>query len=308
MNEEFRLCIVVVTYNRKNDLETTLTAFHQQADSFDLLLVVDNCSTDGTDQLLQTFKSTYGAKLHIETMPENSGGAGGFSAGLAKARELGADWIWLSDDDAIPASGCLEVLRKQIAQTRDPCVYGATAIEQGDSGEQLCWPVRVKKGDRFSGPLYARPQLQDIETAEMLPFLGFVIHQALVAQVGLPNAHYFISGDDLEYSLRLHRAGVSLFLLKNAVIAHPKIPRYTVSLLGRKIACLKLAPWRRYYDVRNRLWNARQTGGVAATVSSLMIRLVASLCYEDSRIGQLKAYGQGTYEGLFRKIPGSIVK
>lgn len=32
-------------------------------------------------------------------MEENTGGAGGFSAGVERAFELGAEWFWVMDDD-----------------------------------------------------------------------------------------------------------------------------------------------------------------------------------------------------------------
>jgi GT2 family glycosyltransferase len=303
MNKEFSFCVVVVTYNRKNDLETTLLAYLDQIENFDRILVVDNCSNDGTDQLLSDYMSRFDSKLFVEILPENSGGAGGFHAGLAKAREYGADWIWLSDDDAIPAPDCLEIIRRQISNTRQACVFGAAAVEK-DNQDRLCWPVKIQQDGSFDTTAYRRSELKDIETTEMLPFLGFVIHESLIHLVGLPNRHYFLSGDDREYSLRLRRVGVSLYLLKNAVVVHPQIPRYTFSLFGQHVACLRLAPWRRFYDVRNRLWNARQYGGVPATVVSLAARLIGTLYYETDRFAQLIAFAKGVYTGLLQVVPG----
>ncbi|RLA19717.1 MAG: hypothetical protein DRQ56_04810 [Gammaproteobacteria bacterium] len=303
MNKEFKFFVVIVTYNRKRDLEDTLNAFQEQLDAFDMLIVVDNCSSDGTDQLLDAFAPKYAGKLAVEQLIRNSGGAGGFKAGLAKAIEYGADWIWLSDDDAIPAANCMYVVRSQLSSTKVPCVYGATAIEKDDDLEHLCWPVRIMQEGRYRNEAKKRADLHQIDTAEMLPFLGFTIHKSWLASAGLPNQHYFVSGDDREYSLRLRRAGASLYILRDAVVTHPKTPRYILSLFGRQILCLRLAPWRRFYDVRNRLWTARQTSGVLATLISLTIRMLASLYYEESKYEQLKAYTLGAYKGLFFPIP-----
>ena len=38
--------------------------------------------------------------ITIVTLTENAGGAGGFSAGMRKGYELGADFVWIFDDDA----------------------------------------------------------------------------------------------------------------------------------------------------------------------------------------------------------------
>ena len=68
------------------------------------MLVVDNASTDGTGEWLQTQPVT------AETLAENTGGAGGFSHGLERAVESGADLAWLMDDDGLPEPDCLKLL------------------------------------------------------------------------------------------------------------------------------------------------------------------------------------------------------
>jgi glycosyltransferase involved in cell wall biosynthesis len=47
-------CAVVVTYNRKNLLEQAVQCLLQQSCPCDIL-VVDNASTDGTEELIKTF-------------------------------------------------------------------------------------------------------------------------------------------------------------------------------------------------------------------------------------------------------------
>src|SRR3954467_15790383 len=75
-----------------------------ELDELDEVLVVDNASSDGTGAWLA------GQGVVAETLPENTGGAGGFSHGLERAVERGADLVWLMDDDGLPEPKCLELL------------------------------------------------------------------------------------------------------------------------------------------------------------------------------------------------------
>lgn len=61
----------------------------------DHLIVVDNDPDDRVRDLTagQSVPSTYlGSR-------RNLGGAGGFALGMLHALALGADWVWLADDD-----------------------------------------------------------------------------------------------------------------------------------------------------------------------------------------------------------------
>ncbi|MBY8848586.1 glycosyltransferase, partial [Saccharothrix sp. MB29] len=84
---------VVVTYNRKDKLPKVLDHVLAQTQRPDLLVIVDNASTDGTDEVLRRYEGTDGVVL--VRLDENTGGAGGFATGMNKAYEQGADFVWI---------------------------------------------------------------------------------------------------------------------------------------------------------------------------------------------------------------------
>ena len=76
-----RVVAVVVTYERLELLRESLTAVLGQTRTPDAVVVVDNASTDGTaDAVATEFPSVDLFRLRV-----NTGGAGGFSAGLERA-------------------------------------------------------------------------------------------------------------------------------------------------------------------------------------------------------------------------------
>jgi len=296
-----KLAVVLVTYNRAADLRITLTQLSTMQDEFDHLVVINNCSTDNTVTVLEELKAGFSVPFDTQTLDENRGGAGGFHAGVRFALNLPVDWIWMSDDDAIPQPGCLATLLSYAKSQND--VYGSTAIVKDSSNGELCWPaIPLHENTGKALPMAKQHhELDAIQKVMMLPFLGFMVSRRKALEVGSPNNNYFISGDDVEYGIRMQAAGATLYQVRDSVVKHPRIPIYLVRLLWRRMYCLRMDAWRRYFDVRNRIWNARlRTGypGAIATTIAMLLRLAFTLRYEQNRGGQLSAYCRGIRDGL----------
>ena len=107
------ICIVVVTWNRLEMLKACVAAAEKNAATADIL-VVDNASTDGTGEWL-----TSQSGINVLSLTENTGGAGGFAAGMKWAYDRGYGWMWIMDDEVVPLEGALDVLWKVMRYLRD---------------------------------------------------------------------------------------------------------------------------------------------------------------------------------------------
>ena len=77
MESKPKVCAVVVTYNRKEKLKKCIQCLLGQADSKCDVLIVNNASTDGTEEMIRNeFKIP--EVLYYNT-GANLGGAGGFA-------------------------------------------------------------------------------------------------------------------------------------------------------------------------------------------------------------------------------------
>src|SRR5689334_11522676 len=112
----FSVGVIVVTFNRRDLLEQTLRCLEAQSYPLEKIIVVDNCSTDSTRDFLRTKKTP---KLEALLLEKNTGGAGGFAAGIERACHLGFDLIWVMDDDVLPASDALERLIAGFVQLQE---------------------------------------------------------------------------------------------------------------------------------------------------------------------------------------------
>ena len=102
-----RIAAIVVTYNRKDLLLQCLDRLLTQKGADCDVLVVDNASTDGTEQAVSQLKNP---RIFYRNTGANLGGAGGFNFGMRWAVEAGYDYLWIMDDDTLPNPDALAEL------------------------------------------------------------------------------------------------------------------------------------------------------------------------------------------------------
>ena len=112
-----KIAVILVTYNRLEKLKIALKCYDNQIKAIEEMIIVDNCSNDGTKEFLENWCREEGKyKKSVLHLAENTGGAGGFGAGMdlalerINAKKLDAEWLLVSDDDAFPEVDELEKL------------------------------------------------------------------------------------------------------------------------------------------------------------------------------------------------------
>ncbi|NEN76016.1 glycosyltransferase [Pelistega sp. NLN82] len=227
------ICAVVVTFNRKALLLNCLNALKQQTYFLNHIVVIDNASTDGTADFLHENKWINNEFFTFISLPENSGGAGGFYEGIKYATEQGFDYIWLMDDDGLPSPNCLEKLMPYANQNN----YIGPLVLDIKQPDQLCFPIRLP------GSLVRLNKLDDISSQRTLnlihgiviPFNGILLSAQVVKKVGLPKKEYFIWGDDMEYTARMKKYGVDIATVVDAKFYHPKEASLGTPMLFNKL-------------------------------------------------------------------------
>ena len=195
---------VVVTYNRKYMLGDCLNAILAQTVPVDKIFVIDQHSTDSTEEYLLEKDFLKHPLIDYRYMECNSGGAGGFHDGMKLAYENGADWIWVMDDDVIPEVNCLEELVRANNVVGDRTAsFFASSIRTHDGGAvnvpKISRSQFMKYTDWYE---YLESGLAQIVKAT---FVSLLINTEAVRKCGLPWAPFFIWGDDSEYTQRIIR-------------------------------------------------------------------------------------------------------
>lgn len=188
---------VVVTYNRKDMLTECLQALKAQSKPCDVI-VVDNCSTDGTREMMAELVKT-DKRLMLFCMEKNEGGAGGFYAGMKLAAERGYGYVWLMDDDTLAKPDALEQLLMADEQLQGNYGWLSSVVLWKDGRECKMNRQKLKK----SYYDYAEYLKYGIVQAEQATFVSLFVPMKTIKKVGLPIRQFFIWGDDIEYTRRI---------------------------------------------------------------------------------------------------------
>ena len=231
---------------------------------------MDNCSTDGTSEFLDSLTDTRYLIIHSK---ENIGGAGGFSLGLKSAVLEGCDYTWLMDDDTIPSSTALEELVK------------VTLLDEnvGFVCSQVNWTDGKPHAMNKACLIYKNGVQSKVEHNGVLgihcnlaSFVSVLVNTKAVYQLGLPIKEFFIWCDDLEYTLRIANS-YPCFYAPNSIVCHKTATNYSPSI---DKAPANMA-WRFYYSIRNSCYIKRkQVNRIVFFFSVLILMvLVVTLIY-----------------------------
>jgi rhamnopyranosyl-N-acetylglucosaminyl-diphospho-decaprenol beta-1,3/1,4-galactofuranosyltransferase len=248
---------VVVTHRRPDELAKSLDAVSAQTRTPDHLVVVDNDNDDRVRDLVasQPIPTTYlGSR-------RNLGGAGGFALGMLHALALGADWVWLADDDGRPLDS--EVLGTLLAcAERHELAEVSPMVCDMNDPERLAFPLR--RG------LVWRKRVSELRTEgaeqDLLPgiaslFNGALFRASTLEAVGIPDIRLFVRGDEVDVHRRLVRSGLPFGTCLSAVYLHPQGgDEFKPILGGRMHTQYPEDATKRFFTYRNRGYLLSQPG------------------------------------------------
>lgn len=287
-----QIAAVLVTHNRPALLLQALAALRAQTRPLDAIYVVDN----GGDAAALVAPGGSLDGVTLLRPGSNLGGAGGFAFGMTQAFAAGHDWIWLLDDDALARPDALA----RLLEALDGPAAGAGAVcgtvrEFGDVARQHRRRYHLPTGIERALPLaaYEGPPCR-VDTAS---FVGFLVSAAAIARAGLPEPAFFLGYDDTEYSLRLDRAGLALWLVPGSVVEH----------LRERRARLRAGPFGRkhYFIIRNRIAVARAYATLPVVPTALALVFGAALwlaCAGRLRRGSLRILWRAGADGCSGRL------
>ena len=219
------LFAVVVNWNGGED---TLAALASLRDT--QAICVDNGSTDGSDgAVAERFPD-----VELLRLGENRGFAGGTNAGIRRALERGADWVLLLNNDATVSPGTVAALERA---ARDDVGLLACKIVYPDGRVQYAG-ARFIAWLGYSGRSWTRERGTDVDRADGA---AMAVSRAAAEKAGLLDEELFAYVEDVEWSLRIRRAGFRIVLVPDAVVVH----KGSASTGGRASTA------NLYYDTRN---------------------------------------------------------
>lgn len=247
---------VIVTHCRVDALAVSLGVVSGQTRPPDHVIVVDNDDDARVRELVtsQPVPTTYlGSR-------RNLGGAGGFALGMLHALALGADWVWLADDDGRPADA--DVLSTLLAcAAKYSLAEVSPMVCDLDDPARLAFPLRRGVAWRRHVSELKVDGSDDLLTGIASLFNGALFAASTLEAIGVPDLRLFIRGDETDVHRRLVLSGLPFGTCLNASYLHPHGADEFKPILGARMHTQypdNVA--KRFYTYRNRGYLQSQRG------------------------------------------------
>jgi GT2 family glycosyltransferase len=290
---------VVLTYNRRALLLQNLAALCEQTAPLKSILVLDNGSTDDTPQAVTTFAADAAVPVVLKRLEQNIGVARGFSATIeAGFCDLHAEWIWLMDDDMIPAPNALAELigafDRNFEQPEQVGFLMAQAVDgQGRAVNVPTVNPRPPSIDR--APDWGRFLDQGIICVQTASLVALLIPRSTYETFGNLNTDFVVWGEDADFTSRIAEQRPCL-LVGTSKVVHLRVKPGELSIFAEEDERRVL---NYYYLYRNTLYLRRRFIGQHAYVSGI-VRYFLDACTlaRQGKWHKAKIAVRGTLAGM----------
>jgi GT2 family glycosyltransferase len=217
------MSVVLVCWNNKAYLDPCLRSLYESGlkSTFDVI-VVDNGSTDGSQQML------------AEKYPHVKLIQNGENVGLGKASNQGIEatngrYVLLLNNDTLVSGPALDVLVEYLDAHPEAGAAAGRLLNPDGSFQsgfapfstlleefliathigELLWPAYPSHGDS-----------KEIKETGWMSSACLLVRRAALDDIGLLNERYFIYGDEADLQYRLNKAGWKIVFLPNSSIVH----------------------------------------------------------------------------------------
>lgn len=279
-------------------LPRQLEALLRQTLPLSEVVVVDNASSDGTTELL---RQRYPQIKHLR-LSSNQGVGGAQAVGIDYAvLQKKYDWVWLLDDDSVPAMDALEKLLE---------AFNAMKGTEDTIGILASLPVDTSSGEKIVGWMWRygwtnpSPEVlkQRFWRVDAVISSGTLIRRQVVECVGLPRADFFMDFVDYEYCLRVRDKGYDVVIVPESILSHKLGEARQIKILGISKSWHQHAAWREYYIWRNAtfiFWRLYPTWRSKLFLSRRLLRHAAGVAlFDQDKKTTLRLMVLGFRDGL----------
>ena len=238
------------------------------------LFIVDNGSPAENRQRLQDLAHGYAARIEVISLPENTGSAGGFKAGIIAAeRGQHCDFIWLLDDDNLPDPNALQQLLLTYQELQEDCclvslrknrllyrnIFNENDVKRKFNPYNSFINYNILHA--FTKKVLYSRKKADLIPIPYAPYGGMFFHKRLVKTIGYPLEKMYLYRDDHEYSHRIVKAGLKIYLNRKSTIADMEVSwhgKKKYRFFSRFMTLLEGDERKSYFIIRNSIFLERK--------------------------------------------------
>jgi len=203
-----KFSIVITSFNRWEMLRRSLLSCLEQTMPCEVI-VVDDCSSDRTEEYMQEILKNYGGRLIYHRQPHNLGHAMAVNQGVNLAT---GDWVKLVDDDDYLASNCIESLSNLISSYPKAVICSTQAIQVDETGKELS---RTRTIGDTSAIYIDQADIHYGMLLELVPFgtpIQVAFFRDAFLQTGGWNSQLDTNYDDIDSWIKITKFGDAIFL------------------------------------------------------------------------------------------------
>lgn len=307
------IAVVIPVYNGIGVVDKSINALKKQSIKPSEIVCVDDASPDDSSAYI---KEKY-PEVTVIRNKVNIGASGAYGIGLYYAYKKGYKWIWLLDQDSIPAEKTLETLVKLSRKYyKKNIIFTSTPVSP-----TLMYVYTMLNRRKF--PFTEGRFNPNIPyKADLAIFSGLLLSDTAIEDAGLPLSELTLDCADQEYTTRLELYGWRIFVIPNCIVYHkggilsiaPKIYRKSYyKLIDNKIIntsskyqLVSIYPETRYFT---RGMNIIRLLRLSYTPNLIKIFLLywlfgtfIKLAFsETEKISKIKSYLHGISYGMIKK-------
>lgn len=275
--QAIKVNIAILTFNNRMMLCDLLDDIARQTYQISQVYVVDNASTDGTSEII---KNRYQWVRYFR-LPQNIGSSGGYHNAF-KVAISDCDLLWTLDDDVRLQPDSLENL---------VAGYETLAKCKTDAGAVRSVGKKVEGGKAT--------------VLDIAPWRGTLFSTRMIRLIGYPRDEYFLYGEDLEYSLRMHKYGYFCYWIPSSECREVRrANKSSLKIFGRFYA-IYATPFRHYYGTRNEIRIFLEYGEWRRLIRTLFYCgkvILAVTLFSKKKPEILWAVGCGAVDGFFNRL------
>jgi GT2 family glycosyltransferase len=215
-----RVSIIILNWNSYEvTLDCLLSLRKIDYSNFEVVLVDNGSVDESSEKLLAN-----APEIQLIRNATNLGFAGGCNVGMRDALRRGTDYVLLLNNDTIVAPDFLSHLVR-VAESDEKIGAVSPKVLFFDHPDRLNYAGGEHTRWRLFPKVFGLRQLDDgkydkIREVSFLTGCTFLIKAAVVRQIGVLEEVYFHFYEDIEWSLRVLKAGYKAMYVPSAVVWH----------------------------------------------------------------------------------------
>ncbi len=204
---------IILNWNGFDDTVACIQSLKESTLQLSSILLLDQASPDDSgkklEQLYQLDK-----QVMVILNDKNYGFSGGVNIGIRRALEMGADFVFLINNDTIVDKDCVSLLYDTIKDDLKVAVVGPSILYY--SKPNIIWQAggyfsKLKMGVIVPSKNMTLSALsQEVAQVSFLTGCALMIRKETFEQVGYLDTSYFFYMEDVDFSLRVTNSGLRM--------------------------------------------------------------------------------------------------